>query len=154
MGDLTKNFSLDEFTQSDTAEKLGIANMPTSAALIRLKHHATIMQEVRDIVGRAILLTNGYRNARVNKAVGGVPGSDHMHGDASDGRAAGLTAFGYASIIAREMKKGGRLFGKIDQLILESSRNVVHLSTAPRLRGQVMTQKGGAGTPLVPGLQP
>ena len=154
MGDLTKNFSMDEFVQSDTADTLKIANTPTAKAEARLRHHAEIMQIIRDAVARAIVLTNAYRNARVNAAVGGVPNSDHMNGDASDSRAAGLSALAYARLIAAMMKPRGKLHGKIDQLILETSRNIVHVSTAPRLRGQILTQKGGPGSPFVAGLVP
>lgn len=41
---------------------------------------------------------------------------------------------------------------KFDQLILEISRNIVHLSFDPRLRGQVRTQAKGPGTEIVVGL--
>jgi zinc D-Ala-D-Ala carboxypeptidase len=154
MGDLTKNFSLDEFTASDTADKLGIDNIPDPYHLVNIKRHAEVMQLIRNLIGRSISITSGYRNPAVNKAVGGVPHGDHPMGDASDSRAAGLSAYAYARIIESHMRPGGVLAGKIDQLILETSRNIVHVSTAPRLRAQVLTQRGGAGTPFELGLKP
>ncbi len=58
---------------------------------------------------------------------------------------AGLTHFQVARILAASSLE-------FDQLILEISRNIVHLSFDPRLRGQVRTQAGGPGTPIVAGL--
>ncbi len=67
MGDLTKNFSLDEFLVSETAERLKISNHSPAAHLDRLKNvTAPGMQIVRDLVGRAIVITSAYRNPRVN----------------------------------------------------------------------------------------
>ena len=153
MGDLTANFSLDEFLVSETADRHGIKNTPTAAALARIKAvTAPGMQIIRDLVGRAIVMTNAYRNPQVNALVGGVPTSAHPKGYATDSRAAGLSAFGYASLIRDAMRPSGPLHGKIDQLILESSRNIVHVSFDPKARGQVLTQKAGPGTPSLNGL--
>lgn len=153
MGNLTKNFSLDEFLVSSTADARGIANTPTAEHEKRLREVvAPGMQIIRDIVGRAITMTSAYRNAKVNKLVGGVPNSDHTEAWATDSRAAGLSAYAYAKAIEAEMGPGGKLHGKIDQLILETSRSVVHVSFAPRRRAQVLTQKRGAGTPFQQGI--
>lgn len=153
MGDLTRNFSLDEFLVSETAARHGIANRPDPAALHRIRTvTAPGMQIVRDWVGRAIVLTNAYRNSEVNRLVGGVPASAHTLGYAIDSRAAGLSAFDYAAHVQAAMRRGGPLQDKIDQLILESGRGIVHISFDPRARGQVLTQKGGPGTPCQAGL--
>lgn len=153
MGDLTANFSLDEFLVSETAVRNGIANTPTDEHLRRIKEvTAPGMQLIRDLVRRSIVMTSCYRNPKVNKLVGGVPNSDHAQGWATDSRAAGITAYTYACIIRDAMKPGGPLHGKIDQLILETSRSIVHVSFSPRLRAQVMTQKKGAGTPFQEGI--
>lgn len=153
MGDLTRNFSLDEFLISETAERLKISNAPPPKHLDRLKTvTAPGMQSVRDLVGRAIVITSAYRNPRVNKAVGGTASSAHPQGWAVDSRAAGLTPLAYAKLVAKAMEPGGKLHGTIDQLIYEPSRNIVHISFDPRARGQIRTQKLGPGTPVVVGL--
>lgn len=153
MGDVTLNFSLDEFLVSGTAVQHGIANTPTPEHLRRLKS-VTIpgMQLVRNLVGRAIVVTSAYRNAQVNQLVGGVPRSAHTDAWAVDSRAAGLSALAYARLVADAMKPGGPLHGRVDQLILETSRRIVHISFDPRARGHVRTQKGGPGTPIIEGL--
>ena len=151
---LTKNFALDEFLVSDTAVAIGVANEPTAEHLKRLSEvTAPGMQIIRDLVQRSIVITSAYRNPRVNKAVGGTPTSDHPQAWAVDSRAAGLSAYGYASIIAEAMKAGGALHGKVDQLILETGRNIVHVSFAPRKRGHIRTQKGGPGSAILEGLR-
>lgn len=152
-GNVTLNFSLDEFLVSDTAVRHGIANTPTAEHLRRLKS-VTIpgMQLVRNLVGRAIVVTSAYRNPQVNRLVGGTATSAHPQGWAVDSRAAGLSTIAYARLVADAMKPGGLLHGRIDQLILESSRRIIHISFDPRARGQIKTQKGGPGTPIIEGL--
>lgn len=144
---LTDNFHLDEFLVSDTADQLGIANTPTPAHLANIeKHLAPGLERARTILdGRAIVITSAYRNPKINKIVGGTPTSAHPKGFAADIRVAGMTHFAVARALAASTLK-------FDQLILETSRNIVHLSFDPRLRGQVKTQALGPGTPIVGGL--
>jgi zinc D-Ala-D-Ala carboxypeptidase len=153
MGDLTKDFSLDEFLVSSTAAANGISNAPTDEHLRRIRTvTAPGMQLVRNVINRGIVITSAYRNPVINRMVGGVATSDHPEGYAVDSRAAGLSAYSYAMLVASAMKRGGLLYGHVDQLILETSRSIVHISFAPRLRAQIMTQKHGAGTPFQTGI--
>lgn len=153
MRQITKNFTLEEFLVSETADRIGDANEPTSAHLHNLIEYTIPgWQIIRDLVGRSVIMMSGYRNPRVNAAVGGVSNSDHASGFAGDGRAAGLSAFAFAKIIAEGMQPGKPLHGKVDQLILETSRKIVHVSFAPRRRAQILTQRAGAGTPFEKGI--
>lgn len=150
---LTRNFSLEEFLVSSTADARGIANTPTEEHERRIREIlAPGLQVIRDELGVAITITSAYRNAKVNKLVGGVPKSDHTEAWAADIRAAGYSAYGLAKRIAEMMEPGGVLAGKVDQLILETSRRIVHVSFAPRCRCQLLTQAGGPGTPFKAGL--
>jgi zinc D-Ala-D-Ala carboxypeptidase len=150
---LTKNFWLSEFLVSSTADAKGIANTPTPEHEQRIrKVLAPGLQIIRDELGVAVTITSAYRNPQVNKLVGGVPNSDHPQAWAADIRAAGLSAFALAKRIAAMMKPGQPLHGKVDQLILETSRRIVHVSFAPRLRGQLLTQRGAAGTAFEQGI--
>mgnify|MGYP001193150334 FL=1 len=146
---LTANFFLDELLVSETAERLGVSNAPTPAHERNLREIlAPGLQMIRDGLGRAIVVTSAYRNPRVNAEVGGTRTSAHPMGYAADIRAAGLTARQLAAWIADQPA----IMRRVDQLILETGRNVVHVSFDPRARGQVLTQAGGPGSPITPGL--
>lgn len=147
---LTANFFLDELMVSDTAERLGLSNAPTAAHERNLREVlAPVLQMIRDGLGRAVHVHSAYRSQRVNKAVGGVPRSAHTEGFAGDLSAAGMTARQLAVWIADQPA----IMRKIDQLILETSRGVVHVSVDPRPpRGEVKTQAGGPGSPVVWGI--
>ncbi len=144
---LTEHFSLEEFLVSDTAEKFGIANTPTAAHLANIKKYLApgLEQARKALGGRAIVITSAYRNPRINKIVGGVATSAHPLGYAADIRVAGMTHRAVAQKLAASDLK-------FDQLILEISRNIVHLSFDPRMRRQVKTQAKGPGTQIVDGL--
>lgn len=80
-----KYFSFQEFERSDTAYRHGIDNtMPEMAK----KNVAVLVDKVldplREAWGKPITVTSGYRCAALNKAVGGVPTSMHLTGNAAD----------------------------------------------------------------------
>lgn len=82
---ITKNFTLKELTHSSTAVAKGLKNIPgeeETENLITLANK--LLQPLRDILGKSIMVTSGYRSPEVNKAVGGVPTSQHMKGEAAD----------------------------------------------------------------------
>jgi zinc D-Ala-D-Ala carboxypeptidase len=155
MGDLTKNFSLNEFLVSSKADELGIKNTPTEEHLTRLRTvTAPSIQKIRDLADCSIVITSAYRNPAVNKAVRGVPNSDHPQAWAVDCHAAGMSVLGFARFVRDAMQPGKPLHGMIDQLIYESGRGIVHISFAPRRRAMVLTQRGGPGSPFETGIQP
>jgi hypothetical protein len=111
---ISKNFTLDELLASATAKQQHIINAPgidEVCNLCALVHH--VLQPLRDAMGEAIKIGSGYRCPQLNKAVGGVPTSQHMKGEAAD------------LCIDGDMKKGKRWFEWIkshcdfDQLIME-----------------------------------
>lgn len=138
---LSPHFSIEEFTASDTAEAIGDANEPTTEHLQHLKELADFMERVRALFGRAIVIFSGYRNPVVNRAVGGVPNSDHALGYACDFRVAGMTPLAVARAIAASELH-------YDQCILEGGRGVVHIGINPRGRRQNLSQPGGPGSPV------
>lgn len=82
---LSKNFTLEELTRSNTAHRLGIMNEPVGDALVNLRRLATeLLQPVREAWGRPIIVSSGYRCDALNRAVGGVKNSDHIYGCAAD----------------------------------------------------------------------
>ena len=146
MTQLSPHFTLSEFTRPDKAAQIGDANEPTPAHLENLKRLAAGMEEVRALFGKPIRITSGYRNPRVNRAVGGVPTSAHALGCAAD-----FTVDGFTPLAAAKKIRDSGI--KFDQLILEGSRGVVHLSFDRRLRQEVKRQPGAAGSDVFWGLE-
>lgn len=71
--------------RSNTANKLGIINLPTPKDKENLTKLCTnILQVIRDKWERPIKVTSGFRCRRLNEAVGGAKTSDHTHGNAAD----------------------------------------------------------------------
>lgn len=81
MGDLTKNFSRSEFKC-----KCGKCN--SDYVDIRLVKG---LQELRDLIGKPIIINCGTRCKAHNAEVGGVSNSQHVLGRAADIRVEGLT---------------------------------------------------------------
>ena len=82
---ISKNFTLEELTASQTAKQLGIVNavgQEEVANLCALVHH--VLQPLRDAMQEPIKIGSGYRCPRLNRAVGGVSNSQHMKGQAAD----------------------------------------------------------------------
>lgn len=133
---LSPHFTLAELTVTNT----GLDNSPTPEALEALRETAARMEAVRAILGdHPITVTSAYRNARVNRAVGGVAVSDHTKGFAVDFKHSKFTA----KQCCEAIRESGLAF---DQLILERKATLVHISFNPRGRKQALRQPGGPGS--------
>lgn len=88
---LSPNFTLEELTYSEIANRKGLDNSPTEEVKANLTRLARFLEEVRRVLGRPILINSAYRSVKVNEAVGSKPTSQHCLGCAADIRVAGLT---------------------------------------------------------------
>lgn len=78
-------FSLEEFTRSSTAKRLKIDNTPSDEVIRNIQYGVQmVLDPLRRILQAPIIITSGYRCAKLNKAVGGVPNSWHTKGNAAD----------------------------------------------------------------------
>ena len=85
MKNISKNFSLEEFTESNTAKSLGIDNTPNASQIKNLETLVIkLLQPVRDLYGKTMSINSGFRCKELNAAVGGSPTSDHMNGRSAD----------------------------------------------------------------------
>lgn len=86
MGTISKDFSFSEFESSKIAEEKGICNVVRSIAVRdALKSLVdNVLQPLRDIAGVPLRINSGYRCSELNAAVGGVPTSQHVKGEAAD----------------------------------------------------------------------
>lgn len=124
---LSPHFTLREFVRSDTAARLQINNEPPPAVLKNLYQLAQFCELVRvELSGVAMLVSSGYRCAKLNMAVGGVTNSSHLQGLACDFIA---PEFGSAFTVCQRLAQSTLAF---DQLILEYSATAVwiHISVA------------------------
>ncbi len=131
---LSPNFTLQEFTLSQTAERLGLDNTPPPEILDHLKSTALRLEAVRDLLKRPIIVSSGYRSPEVNKAVGGVGTSAHTQGWAVD-----FIAPGYGDPLHICKAIAASLI-EFDQIIQEGTW--VHISFAPTMRRQLLTKTG------------
>lgn len=129
---LSKNFTLTEFTLSQTASRLGIDNTPSSEVITNLIRTAEGMEEVRLLLkGNAIHISSGYRGPALNKAIGGSRTSQHMTGEACDFTCPG---FGTVDEIIQVIINSGIQF---DQCILEFN-SWIHISFSDLNRKQAL----------------
>ena len=108
---LSKNFTLTEFTKSQTALRLGIDNTPSDEHLDAAKLlFENVVQPVRDHFGPTVI-NSGYRGPALNEAIGGAATSQHCRGEAVDIECPGVPNHEVAEWIQNNLD--------FDQLILE-----------------------------------
>ena len=83
---ISKYFSLKEFTSSETAMKEGFSENfnPPSGIIENLKKLAEKVADPIRVEWGAFSPTVAYRCERLNNAVGGAKNSQHLHGEAFD----------------------------------------------------------------------
>ena len=134
---LSKNFSLEELTKSDTAIRRGINNVPSEDVINNIQELVdNVLQPVRDRLG-PVVVTSGYRSPELNTAIGGSKTSDHCLGMAAD-----IEVLGIDNKITAEYIRDNLVF---TQLILEFYKDGVpdsgwvHVSFDPKdLKKQVL----------------
>ena len=81
---LSKNFTLAEYTKSQTALRLDIDNTPNDTHLEACTSlFENVVQPIRDRFGPTVI-NSGYRGPALNEAVGGSSNSQHCRGEAVD----------------------------------------------------------------------
>ena len=109
---LTENFSLNELTKSQTAERKGIDNTPSPEHQDNLKSLCTyVLQPIRDHFSRVVSVSSGYRSPELCTAIGSKITSQHASGCAADFEIFGVSNKELADYINEELE--------YDQLILE-----------------------------------
>ena len=74
-----RHFTLHELIKSDTADRLGIVNVPNFAQVQLLALFVdSLLEPLRIAAGRPIIITSGYRCKELNEAVGGSKTSYHQ----------------------------------------------------------------------------
>ena len=83
---LSPHFSLKETTESQTARKHGIANIPTPDAVENLRRLcANTLEPLREELGLPVVITSGFRTKALNDLLAhSSERSQHMQGQAAD----------------------------------------------------------------------
>lgn len=80
-----KYFSIDEMCKSQTAKEHNINNTPPVEVEENLRRLIVeILDPIRNIYGKPIMVTSGYRCKELNDLIGGSPNSQHCSGEAAD----------------------------------------------------------------------
>ncbi len=129
---LSEHLTLAELCK--TSVKTEDGNIPSHVHIENLKRLTKWLEALRERVGVPIIINSGYRSPAVNRAVGGVPTSNHLTGCAVDIRVAGLDqAVRYAAILLDISTQWGEPF---DEIIIErNARGSIWLHFAVRPEG-------------------
>lgn len=149
---LSAHFTLEEFTASDTAARLGLNNdLPLD---LRPAASATcsLLERIRAFLGEQaarpvpLLLSSGYRCLALNRAIGSSDSSDHPRALAADFRA---PAFGSPYQVSQALASVVDALD-IGQLIYEHTW--VHVSTRrpDKIINRILTVQG---KDYVPGIR-
>lgn len=138
---LTEHFSLAEMTRTShrLIDNSLTPGKPQDDQIIEhLKILCQGLEHIRAALGVPILINSGFRCPALNLAVGSKPTSHHVLGFAADFRA---PAFGTPLQICQRLSRIQASLPQWDQLIYERpiATAWVHISFAPRLRGQVLS---------------
>ena len=109
---LSNNFSLNEMTKSQTAERKGISNNPSEDHMNSLKALCeNVLQKVRDHYGKVVSISSGYRSPELCLAIGSSVNSQHAKGQAADFEIFGISNADLCKWISEKCD--------FDQMILE-----------------------------------
>jgi len=133
---LSEHFGLAELCKTRT----GIENVPNEAQVENLKRLCRWLEQLsrrwNNLYGECddpIIINSGFRSPEVNKAVGGVPTSNHLTGCAVDIRCIGMEqALRYAAILLDISDLNHEDY---DELLIEQKRNVIWIHFAVRPSG-------------------
>ena len=133
---LSEHFTLRELTKTS----VNIENVPSEAQVENLKRVCRWLERLRkrwnDKYGDGddpIIINSGFRSPEVNKAVGGVPTSNHLTGCAVDIRCIGIEqALRYAAILLDISDMSREDF---DELLIEQKGRVIWIHFAVRPSG-------------------
>ena len=137
---LSPNFTLEELTVSEIAQRRNLDNTPNASEVDNLVRVAELLEQVRALLNKPILVNSAFRSKPVNDEVGSKDTSQHRIGCAADIRVPGMTP----KQVVQACIDGGIPF---DQII-EEFGSWTHISvpntkdTAPRKQALIIDKSG------------
>lgn len=133
-----KWFSIQEMCYSQTAIKYGINNQPNKEEehnIICLVDN--ILDPLRELYGKPIIVNSGFRCSELNKLVGGSQTSQHKKGLAADIRPVNKEDMKLLFELAKTLD--------FDQLLDEYNLSWIHISWSEKPRHQILKAKKVGG---------
>ncbi len=97
---LSKHFTLEELTASETAARLDIDNIPSQAEVQNLRDLCEfILEPLREGSGKLIVINSAYRCLALNRVLKSKDTSDHVKGLAADIKIPGMTPLNVCGLI-------------------------------------------------------
>jgi zinc D-Ala-D-Ala carboxypeptidase len=137
---LSPNFTLDELTASQTADRRGLDNQPTPDHLENLKRLAAFLEDVRALIGKPLVVTSAYRSPEVNAAIGGSKSSQHMLGCAADFVVRGMAPKQVVAALVESNLPFDQVIQEFDRWTHISVPNTA--STKPRRQALIIDRSG------------
>lgn len=134
---LSADFTLDEFLRSQEAARMGREIVPDGPTIENLRRLCvTVLQPLREAIGKPIHVSSGLRPAWLNALIGGSASSAHQYGCAADIEVPGMTPVEVAQTVQR-------LKLPTDQTIVEYGQwcHVGIARTGAPLRGEFLTAR-------------
>lgn len=112
-----KYFTLKEFERSSVADKYNIDNTIPKELVPHIEELIDFLNPIREVWGKPIIVTSGYRCNELNKKVGGVSNSAHTIGYGVDLQSGDFRVF--SNFIKSYFMSHPEV--KFDQVIIERS---------------------------------
>lgn len=137
---LSEHFTYEELTHSEIAERLGLDNTPDEKVKANLVRLARMLEDVRRILQRPIMVNSAYRSPKVNEAVGSKPTSQHCLGCAADIKVPGLTPNDIVNLVVKSNIEYDQLIREFDSWVHISIPN--NFADKPRKQVLIIDKSG------------
>jgi hypothetical protein len=134
---LSEHFSLEELTITNHRE---FDNTPNDAELENLKRMAEFLEEVRELLGKPLLINSCYRSEQINNSVGSKSTSQHRVGCATDFRVNGMTPDEVVKAIIASDLNFDQIIREFDRWTHISIPNSIH--NQPRKQALIIDKTG------------
>ena len=137
---LSEHFTLQELTHSDAAVRHGWENNPNDNEISNLTRLAELLEQVRKVLAKPIMINSGFRSKLVNDAVGSKDTSQHRIGCAADIRVIGMTPDQVCNAIRQSEIQFDQLIREFDSWTHISVTN--HATETPRNQMLIIDKAG------------
>jgi zinc D-Ala-D-Ala carboxypeptidase len=115
---LTEHFALDELLRSQAAARSGVDLDPPPVIIDQLTRLCTdVLEPLRVLLGKPIVITSGWRPRWLNNLIGGAPNSAHLTGRAADIHVAGMPAIELAKYIRNRDLPADKVINEFGQWV-------------------------------------